>query len=195
MKFIDSLRPGAALDWMFPDAGEKAGKTLGEIPSQIKPYYDDYINRGKNIGGDYEDMSREMMMHPDDFINRMGQGYQKSPGYDWNLKQGEAAIGNANAAGGMAGTPQHEQQNAEMATGLASQDYQKYMDRIMQGFGMGQQGASDIYGTGAKMSGSLADNIAQVLSGQAGMQYADQQSKNARTGKILDFGAKLAGGM
>jgi len=45
---------------------------------------------------------------PDGLYSKLGQGYKESPGYQFKLKQAMMAGDNAAAAGGMAGTPQHQ---------------------------------------------------------------------------------------
>lgn len=164
------------------DPMKEANKYYSQIPGTMKPYYDPYINAGNASIGPYQQMMQQMMQNPDEFINRMGQGYQKSPGYDWQMKQGQSAIGNANAAGGMAGTPQHEQMSAEMAQGLAGKDYNDYMNRIMQGFGMGTQGTANIFNTGANMSSDLATNLAQALMSQGNLAYSGSNNQNQQAG-------------
>ncbi len=125
------------------------------------------------------------MENPAEFMNAMGQQYQKSPGFDWNMKQGQAGIANANAAGGMAGTPQHEQQNAEMATGLASKDFNEYMQRIMGGMQLGAQGTQGLINQGGQMSSDLATNLAQALMSKSNLKYAGQNNQNQMTGQLI----------
>lgn len=181
-------------DTYFPDPTKQAGKTLDRIPGQMKQYYDPYVKAGQNAIPGYQDMMSLLMTNPDEFLNRIGQGYKKSPGYDWNLKQGEAGIENAQAAGGMLGSPQHEQENAEMASGLASKDYNEYMNRAMQGLGIGAAGTGNIFNTGANMSSDLATSIANILSGKANLQYAGQEGRNKRTGDMMGMISKFAMG-
>lgn len=162
---------------------DEAGQILGSIPSQIKGYYDPYINAGKSAIPGYQDIMSQLLKDPTQIMKMLGQGYQKSPGYDWNLQQGENAITNASAAGGMLGTPQHQQQAGQLATNLASQDYNQYMQNIMKMFGMGAEGTSGLIDQGGKMSSDLASNIAQALAGQAQLKYASQANENQYNGQ------------
>lgn len=171
------------------DPMKEANKYYSQIPDTMKGYYNPYINAGKRSIHPYQNMMQTLMQNPDEFINKMGAGYTKSPGYDWNLKQGQSAITNASAAGGMAGSPQHEQQAAEMATGMASKDYQSYMDRIMQGLGIGTQGMGNIFNTGASMSSDLATSLANALMTQGNMAYegamGGNKTKGAQAGGMM----------
>jgi hypothetical protein len=175
------------------DAQKKGQKRamgyLNQIPDTIKPYYDPYVNAGKSALPGYQKQMQELMNNPSEFINKMGASYQESPGYQWNKKEAEGGIGNAAAAGGMAGSPQHEQQNAEMVSGLASKDYNEYMNRIMQGLGIGSTGTQGLINTGASMSSDLATNLANVLGSKAGLSYSggmnQGQSQGGQTGSMM----------
>ncbi len=171
--------------------GDEANKILGGIPGQVSPYLDPYMNAGKSALPGYQDMMAQLMKDPTQFMKMLGQGYQKSPGYDFNLQQGQNAITNANASGGMLGTPQHEQQAGQMATNLASQDYNQYMQNIMKMFGMGAEGTSNVVQGGQKAASSLADMIAQVLGQQAAYKYAGTAGENEK--KSSGFGNLLGG--
>lgn len=159
---------------------DAANATLGKIPGQIDQYGRPFFEAGKNELPGYQDMINKLMSDPTSIIKMLGQGYQQSPGYQWNLNQGESAINNANAAGGMLGTPQHQQQAGQLASNLANQDYNTYLQNVMGLFGKGLSGASGLVDTGQKAGGGLADAIAQVLGQQAQYQYAGQAGENER---------------
>jgi len=171
---------------LFPNAAKGAEGPLNQIPGQITPYYQPYVDAGKNALPGYQDIMQKLLSNPQDFINQLGQGYQKSPGYDWRLNQGENAINNANAAGGMLGSPQHQQQAGELATNLASQDYDKYMERILQGLGLGAQGTAGLVSQGAQSSSALADALASVLAQKSGLRYAGQANQNKENGGLIN---------
>ena len=176
---------------LFPNPAKEAGKSLDQIPGTIKPYYDPYVNAGKNALPGFQEMMKQLMTNPNEFLSKMGATYHESPGYQWNKKEAEGAISNAAAAGGMAGSPQHEQQNAEMVSGLASKDYNDYMQRIMQSLGLGEGGTEGLINTGSKMSGDLATNLAQALAGKAGLDYSGQASQNNLKGDMISSIVKM----
>lgn len=190
---------GSGIAGMFgggKNPADQANQTLGQIPGKINGYYQPFFDAGKSELPGYQDMMNKLMSDPGGFINSLGKGYQQSPGYQWNLGQGESAINNANAAGGMLGTPQHQQQAGQLASNLANQDYNQWMQNAMSAFGTGTKGAGDIVSGGQKAGGSLADAIAQVLGQQAQYQYAGQAGQNAgqsqSAGNILGGAAGLA---
>lgn len=159
-------------------AMEAAMGYMNQIPGTMKPYYDPYINAGTSAIPGYQDMMKQLMQNPNDFLAKMGQSYQASPGYEWNKSQAEKGISNANAAGGLAGSPQHERMNAEMVSGLASKDYNDYMNRIMQAFGFGAAGTEGLIKQGGAMSSDLATNLAQSLMNQANLAYKGGINQN-----------------
>ncbi len=206
---------------LFPNPADKAQGPLGQIPGTISPYYNPYIQAGQGAlgqlqgqygnllqnGGQVQGQYNQMMQDPNSIISRIGAGYHQSPGYQWQLGQGEQAINNANAAGGMLGTPQHQQQAGQLAENLGNQDYQNYLQQGLGLYNQGVQGAQGLYGAGLQglqglntggqnASSELAQALAQALSQQSGLQYSGQANQNQMTGGLLGniFGMFGGGG-
>lgn len=174
------------------DPTKKANKYLDQIPPELRKYLEPYINAGHGALGHLNDISGEyekMYQDPNAIISRIGSGYQKSPGYDWQLNQGENAITNAAAANGMAGTGQHQQQAGELATNLANQDYQNYLAKALGLYAGGVSGRAgieqNIFDTGAGASGSLAANLAKILEAKAGLSYQNELNKNQQNSDLF----------
>lgn len=87
-------------------------------------------------------------------------GFENSPGYKFAVQQGEQAIDRQAAAGGNLYTPNTMNAVGGYVTGLASQNYNNYVDQLLRTAGYGAQGnaslGQDLYGIGA--------NIAQTQS-------------------------------
>lgn len=180
-----SLITGAS-NSLFPNAANgPTMNSLNKIPGAVKPYYKPYIGAGKWALGQLQNQYGNLLNNPQEIISRIGSGYKQSPGYDWRMQQGQAAIGNANAAGGTAGTQQHLQQAGDLAGNLASEDYEKYLQHGLGLYGAGLSGTQAISGQGLSASNELAQAIAQALSGKAQLQYAGQANQNNQTGDIL----------
>lgn len=186
-----------ALGGLFGGGGDEekdTNKYLDQIPDELKKYLMPYINAGQNslgkVGGEYD----KLMSDPNSIISKIGSGYKESPGYQWRLNQGTNAINNANAAGGMAGTGQHQQQAGELAGNLANQDYQQYLQQALGLYGTGLQGNQGLAEMGLGAGSSLGQSIAQMLMGKAGLNYtrsANQNSLNSDTmSSILGFLSK-----
>ena len=119
------------LDKIFPNPAKNAMPYLEKIPGTIKPYYDPYIQAGNRALPGLEEQFNKLIADPNAIISRIGAGYKQSPGFDWRMKMGQQGVNNAQASGGMLGTPQHEQESAQMLEGIASQDFNDYMKNAL----------------------------------------------------------------
>lgn len=166
-------------------ANKKTDRMLDQIPGNLKQYLLPYINAGMSsmgkIGGEYD----KLISDPNAIISGLGAGYRESPGYQWRRDQGLNAITNAQAAGGMAGTPQHQQYAGELAGNLADQDYQNYLSSVLGLYGTGLQGHQGLTELGAGAGGSLATGLANYMLGRAGLDYTRQANQNQANSGIL----------
>lgn len=190
--FWNTFGPGA-LGNLFGggDPSEDANKYLGDIPGRTKPYFDPYIQQGQRVGGMLEGQYGNLLSDPGSVLNRFGQGYQQSPGFEFALKRALEGANRGAAAGGMAGSPMAQEQNMGIATQMANQDYMNWLDRTLGLYGRGMGGAENMYGKGFQASQSMADMIAQMLAAQSGLSYAGQASRNAGLGGLIGGGAGL----
>lgn len=172
-------------DWLFPDPAKKGHKYLDKIPDTIKPYYDPYIQAGTGALGTAQEEYNKLLQDPGAMLNQMGQGYQQSPGFQFALQQALQGSGHAQAAGGMAGSPQHEQQNMDIATQLANQDYNRYLQNVLGLYGAGLGGVGGLTQLGYGASNELANSLGQNLMNKAGLSYAGQANQNQMTGGLL----------
>jgi hypothetical protein len=218
---------GAGLAGMFfggDDPYDKAKQQYGKIPGATAPYYNPYINAGRGALGGLQDQYGKLMGNypglqgqydqlmndPNAILNKIGSGYHESPGFKWQLGQGMNAANNAAAAGGMAGTPQHQQQAATMAEGLANQDYWNFLSRGLGAYGMGLQGNQNFFNQGLegqqglnKMGFDAGDQMARIMAdmygqqGQLGFagQAAQNQQQGANWGNIFGGLGAIAGFM
>lgn len=165
---------------------------LQQIPGQIKPYYDPYINAGTSAIPVLQDQYTQLITNPGDVFNTMGQSFQQSPGFDFAMQQALQGSNQAAAAGGMAGSPQHEQQNQQLATNLAYQDYYNYMNDVLGLYGEGLHGEQGMMHQGLNATDAFTQQMAQALAAQAALQYQNNASKKMAQSSI--FG-DVAGGL
>lgn len=163
---------------------DSASKYFDKIPGTISPYFQPYINAGQGAMGQLQDQYGKLINDPAAMMGKIGQGYQQSPGFDWQMKQGMNAANNAAAAGGMAGSPQHQQQAATMATGLANQDYYNYLSRALGMYNTGLSGLSGINQMGYNASDQLAGGLANSLMNQGNLAYSGQAAQNQSQGSM-----------
>jgi hypothetical protein len=176
MGFFDSL---------FPDPAKKAMPYLQQIPGQAGGYYDPYIQSGGRANKSLEDQYNDLLSDPTGKLNKFGENFQQSPGFQFALQQALEAGNHAAAAGGMAGTPAHEQQNMGIATQLGNQEYYNALDRAMKLYGMGMEGENQSAERGLRGATSKSDLIAQALAQQGQLAHAGQASQNASTGGLI----------
>jgi hypothetical protein len=196
--------------WLYNNPADAAEDYLDQIPSTISQYYNPYITAGQQSLGTAQNQYNEllglgapvghaygaMITHPGQVVNAIGSGYQQSPGYDWQMEQGQDAITNAASAGGYLGSPQQQQYAGSLAENLANQDYYNYLNTALGQFDKGLSGGAGLYETGlggeqqiANMGLSagneLANNLMQALITQAQLAYAGAANQDEHQGGIL----------
>lgn len=175
-------------DWMGSDPSKAADKYLKQIPDMAHGIYDPWMQQGQRLGGSLEDQYHALMRDPGGRLNEIGGGYQQSPGFKFALQQALQGAGNAAASGGMAGSPAHEQQNMGLATNLANQDYNQWLQNAMQMYSQGLQGGQGMYGTGAGMSNNLAGMLSGNMQDRASNAFSGANWKNS-----MNIGLPLMG--
>lgn len=151
---------------------------LDRIPAELKQLLMPYISAGEGALGKVGTEYNRMITNPNDIISQIGSGYKESPGFQWRRDQGLNAITNAQAAGGMTGTGQHQQLAGELAENLASEDFGNYMNRTLGVYGAGVQGAQGLASGGQMASTDLASSLGDLLYQRAKLNYERQASKN-----------------
>lgn len=160
------------------DPMKDANRYLNKIPGIGQQYYNPFIQGGQQAGNTLQGEYGKML-DPTDFINNIMKNYQESAGAQYQQKQLGQGIGATAAAGGYAGTPEHQQEYGQMANGIMSQDMQQYLQNALGVYGGGLSGEQDIYGKGFQASGSLADMLGGLLSSQAGLAFQNDSQQNA----------------
>lgn len=164
---------------------------LDKLPGEISPYYQPWMDAGKGALGMLMGQLPNMLNNPGQFMNKMGQDFQKSPGYDFQLQQANQAGNNAAAAGGFVGSPQHQYDMQQRSSGLANQDYWNWMNHTLGLYGQGLNTGMGISGQGLQASSALAQNIADALMSQASLAYAGQANQNQSNGGLFGGMASL----
>lgn len=161
-----------------PNPADAAMPYLNQMGANAGKFYNPFINSASQMSGGMNELYQSLMKDPSGFLSKIGQGYEKSPGYDFAMNEALRGSSNAAAAGGMLGSPEHEQRNAEVAQGLASKDYQDYLKNALGLFGTGVQGGENTMGRGFNAAQGMANTNNQMLSDLAQYAYAGQAGKN-----------------
>jgi hypothetical protein len=163
-----------------------AQHTVGQIPGYFDPYYQAGVGALPQLQQQY----KQLISDPGALEAKWGEGFKESPGYKYNVEQATRAANQAAAAGGMAGSPAEQQALAHQVSGMASQDYQDYMNRLMGMYGTGLGGERGLAGMGMQ----AGEDISQAMLSQAQMQMAADQARRERTGGFLGTLGGLIGG-
>lgn len=160
-----------------------ANNYYDQIPDATNPYYQPYTDAGKTQLDQVNKQYTDLQNNPGGKYNDIGKEFQNSPGFKAALEQALGGANNAAAAGGMAGSPQHEQQNMGIATDLENQDYYNWMNGATDFYKEGLHGGQTVSEQGQKSAKEQADLVAQIKAKQAQQAYEEQAGKNAGTGK------------
>jgi len=173
---------GALLFGNNNDPYGDAAKYFNQIPGKTSPYFNPYINAGLNSLPTLTGQFNNLINDPAGVMNKVGAGYQESPGYQFQLKQGLNAANNAAAAGGMLGTPANQYNAASFATGLANQDYYNYLNHALGQYQLGVNGLNNINNMGYNASDTLAGIIGNSLMNQGNLAFSSAAAKNQAEG-------------
>ena len=172
---------------------------LNQIPAATAPYYQPFVQAGQQAIPALQGQYNDLMTNPGGRLNQIGGSYQQSPGLQFAIQQALQGAGHAAAAGGMAGSPQHEFENMGLATNLANQDYYNWLGQATGLLGQGLAGEQGLYNGGVQAGGNLADIIGQTLAQQGQMAFLGQQNNNmanaSKTGALTNLASQGLGAL
>jgi len=184
---------GGLLSGFFGGGGAKnANKYLNKIPGVGHEAYDPFINQGREAGGILKDQYGRML-DPTKYMDDIMKNYQMSQGATYKRDQLGKGIGNTAAAGGIAGTPEHQREYGQMSNDIMSQDMDQYLQNALGINDRGIRGEEGFYDKGFQASGSLADMLANMFGSKAGLAYKSGQDKNALMQSLMKMLATGAG--
>lgn len=159
------------------DPTKEANKYLKQIPGMGKQYYNPFIERGARAGNMLEGEYGKLL-EPTSFIDEIMKHYKTSAGAEYNRDKLGRGIGATAAAGGFAGTPEHQQEYGEMADKIMSQDMQEYLQNALGVYNRGLGGEEGFNNQGFDASKDLVDLLGGTLSSQAGVAYKGASQSN-----------------
>ncbi len=162
----------------YQNPANSAMPYMNQIPGQVSPYYQPYINAGQQAMPQLQGQYNQLISNPGQRLNQIGQSFQQSPGYQFQVNQSLGAANRAAAAGGMLGSPQEQQNIAGTVNQLANQDYYNWLGNAQNMYGQGLSGLQNINQMGYNASAGLSDTLAQNLQNQANLAYSGQSQQN-----------------
>jgi hypothetical protein len=176
------------------NAGHQAMGYYNQIPDILKQYLQPYVDRGNAVYPQLQQNTNQLLNDPSGLLNRLGQGYQPSPGYQFQLNQALAAGNRASAAKGMLGSPMQAQQSQQTASQFANQDFNQYLSHVLGLYSQGLSGEQNLYNTGAGMSVNLGENLSNALMSQGNLAYSNNMNQNQSNQQLLGMLLGFAGG-
>lgn len=172
------------------DPSRDARRFMDQINGVGHKYYDPYINQGRDagnrLGGEYS-----RMLDPTAFMDDIMGHYKESKGATYEKDQLGRGIGSTAAAGGFAGTPEHQREYGEMASNIMSKDMQQYLQNALGIHGQGIAGEQDFYNKGYGASGSLADLLGGNLASQGTMSFLQGSQNNKNQAALMSAISKF----
>lgn len=187
MGFFDNLFGGGH----HSNPANKAMPYLNQIPGQTQQYMQPYMQAGQSTLPYLQQQYGQLMQDPSARLNQIGAGYQQSPGLNFAIQKALEASGRGAAASGMAGSPQHQEQNIDLATGYANRDYENFMNHALGLYGGGLSGGQNLVSGGQRAGQSMADMIAQTLAQQGNLAFQGQAQQNQNRNDM--FGSLFQG--
>jgi hypothetical protein len=175
------------------DPSKAASPYLSKIPGLLHQYMDPYIQAGTSALPTLEAQYNQLLQDPTALMSKIGGQFKASPGYQYNVDQATRAANQAAAAGGMAGSPAEQAELAKNVTGLASQDYNQFMNRALGLYGSGLGGLGGLERQGQQESSQLAEDLARNQMSQAQQAEAEAQARNQRIGGMIGGATNIIG--
>lgn len=167
---------------------------LNQIPGMAHEGYDPYIEQGKNADNRTSTEYENLLNDPAALINRIMQDYHTSEGYQFQKNQLNKEMSNTAAAGGIAGTPQDQINQAQGVQGLLSQDMEKFLTQALGLYGKGLEGEQGISNRGYDATKGLTDILGNNLTSKAGLTFQGKTQENENQGGFLQMLTKALGG-
>lgn len=186
------------------DPSQEANKYYDQIPGQVAPHYDPYINAGKESLDKLKAEYEQMINNPGELYNKLGAGYKESPGYEATLRKALSGANNAAAMGGGGGlgSPGAINNTAQAAGDVANKDFETYLKHVLGLHTEGLGGEQTLETQGQNSDTDYASMLAQITNAKAGNAFNQATGENQQRGNqwsdifktIGTVGAGIAGG-
>lgn len=170
-----------------------ANPYLDQLSSRTEKYFNPYIQAGQQGLGTLLGQYGNLVNDPTSMMNRIGSGYQASPGFQNQVDWATKAANHAAAAGGMAGSPMEQQELAKQITGYANQDYYNYLNQGLGQYQQGLQGLGGLAQMGYGAGRDYASIISDQLKNQAQLAYAGTDAQNKQNGGLASIFSSVLG--
>jgi hypothetical protein len=175
-------------DKAYRRAGQESERAFGQAQQYLHPYE----QQGQAA---YQPLNTAMqnLLNPGQLENQWRSEYQMSP---YARMQQEMAknqgLESASSMGLMGSTPALQAIQAG-TNQIGAQDQERYLDRMMQKYGMGVQLAHGLYNQGGQFASQLGANSMQQGQNRAGATFGQYGAPGEMFGNLLGLGAGMYG--
>jgi hypothetical protein len=188
MGFFDSIFGGKK-----SNPANAAMPYIQQIPGQTQQYNQPFFEAGTQSIPHLQEQYGQLLNNPGGKLNDIGQSFQQSPGFQFALQQALQGNNHQQAAAGMAGSPQNEHGNMELATNLGNQEYYRWLDHATNLYGQGLTGEQGMAANGQQAGNNIAQLVAQALAQQGNIAFNGQQQQNQNNRDLFGNIAKIGG--
>lgn len=153
-----------------------------DMENMLNEYYGPWREAGLRALPTMEEQMMMLLYSPEAINQMMGSTYEQSPGYDYQMQESMNAANSAAAAGGMLGTPSHQNTAMTQSQNIANQDYWQYVNHLTDLYTKGLGIGTDINQMGYNASSAMAQDLSRFMAAQTGLTAQagayDAQSMN-----------------
>lgn len=164
---------------------------LNQGQGVVDKYMNPYIAAGQQAMPALQQQYSQLINNPSGMMNKIGSGFQQSPGYQFQVDQASGAANRAAAAGGMLGSPMQQQNISGTVNNMANQDYYNYLNHGMSMYGQGLSGMQHMGDMGLQASTTAEQSMMDLINTQAQLAYAGKanqnQSQNGMFGSLMSL--------
>jgi len=167
--------------------GEGGGAELEGMREEQRRMLQPYVEAGQKSIPTLQEQYKQLLSDPGSVMSRLGAGYQRSPGYQYNAEAAMRAGNQAASAGGYIGSPAHQEEMARRMYGISSQDYNDYLTGTTNLYGQGLHGEQGMMGAGLSAATASVRSLNDMLKAQAELEHQRRQSslESMLTGGVL----------
>ena len=166
-----------------------------DMQNMLMEYYGPWRDAGLKALPTLEEQYMMLLTNPAGINQMMGSTYQQSPGYDYQMQQSMNAANQAAAAGGMLGTPSHQNQAMTQSQNIANQDYWQYVNHLTGLYNQGLGVAGDVNKMGYNASSAIASDLARFMGAEMGLAGQSANYQNQMMNSLFGGVGSMLGGI
>lgn len=193
MMALASAGSGIITKLMNPGGAYKAGqKQLDKFYNQGQGYLQPYSQNGQDQYGNLNGAINNLL-NPSQLTDQWMNDYQMSDAAKYQQGRAQDAGMRAMSSMGMVGSTPGLQAMQAGLSGIAADDEQRYIDRMIQQYTQGANLAQGIYGQGAGAAGQMSNNAMNMGQNSAEMAYGQKSAPGAMFGSLMNNASNLGG--